>query len=54
MRLDTSSTQKPADSIKNEPLMISLKRQIKHQAIISVSVIFVIPALLFGIPQLVN
>ncbi len=54
MSRDTSLAQKQTDSIKDEPLMLNLKRRIKYQGIITISVIFAIPALFVGIPQLVN
>ncbi len=55
MPIETSLEQKQTGSIKDEPLMLNLKRRIKHQAIIiTISVLFAIPALFVGVPLLVN
>ncbi len=54
MPIETSLAQKQTDSIKDEPLMLNLKRRIKHQAIITISVLFAIPAVFVGIPHLIN
>ncbi|MCF6204701.1 MAG: hypothetical protein L3J59_13700 [Methylococcaceae bacterium] len=54
MPIDKSLAQKQTISIKDEPLMLNLKRRIKHQAIITISVLFIIPTVFVGIPQLIN